>query len=108
MSDIPIPAAKPAANPADLGAIAVCSLIWGTTWFAITLQLGVVPPVVSIVYRFALAALLLFGWLAATRQPMRLNRAQHLAVFGQGCSPSPSTTAWSTWPRSGSRRPWWL
>jgi drug/metabolite transporter (DMT)-like permease len=77
-----LPAAKP--RPADLAAIAVCSLIWGTTWFVITLQLGTVPPVVSIVYRFTLAAVLLFGWLAATRQPIALTRPQHLAVFGQG------------------------
>ncbi|TPW04194.1 MAG: hypothetical protein FD124_2712, partial [Alphaproteobacteria bacterium] len=47
---------------ADLGAIVVCTLAWGTTWFAITRQLGVVDPVVSIVYRFALAAGLLFLW----------------------------------------------
>ena len=77
-------ASRKQADSVDLASVAVCSLIWGTTWFVITLQLGVVPPVVSIVYRFALAALLLFGWLLATRQPMRLTRAQHLAVFGQG------------------------
>ena len=64
--------------------MAICSLIWGTTWFAITLQLGVVPPVVSIVYRFSLAAAVLFGWLLLRRQPLRLTRAQHLSVFGQG------------------------
>jgi drug/metabolite transporter (DMT)-like permease len=78
------PAPVRAAAPQDLAAIAICSLIWGTTWFVITLQLGVVPTAVSIVYRFALAALLLFGWLAATRQPIRLTSAQHVAVFGQG------------------------
>ena len=43
-------------------AIAVCALIWGTTWFAITLQLGPIDPVVSIVWRFGLAALVLFGF----------------------------------------------
>jgi drug/metabolite transporter (DMT)-like permease len=73
---------KPSA--ADVTSIALCSVIWGTTWFVITLQLGTVPPVVSIVYRFALAAALLFGWLALRREPMRLTRPQHLAVFGQG------------------------
>ena len=81
------PAAAPplARNEAvDLASVAVCSLIWGTTWFAITLQLGVVPPVVSVVYRFALAAGLLFGWLWLSGQPMRLTRAQHLASLGQG------------------------
>ena len=68
----------------DLGSIAVCSLIWGTTWFAITLQLGAVDPTWSIIYRFTLAALLMFGWLAITRRRIALTRAQHLAAFGQG------------------------
>jgi drug/metabolite transporter (DMT)-like permease len=37
-------------------------LIWGTTWFAIEFQLGVVAPAVSVFYRYALASLLLFAW----------------------------------------------
>ncbi len=37
-------------------------LVWGTTWFAIEFQLGVVAPEVSIVYRYVGASLLLFGW----------------------------------------------
>ncbi|MYM33875.1 EamA family transporter [Duganella sp. FT50W] len=40
-------------------------LIWGSTFFAITLQLGAVPPAVSVVYRFALASAVLFAWCAA-------------------------------------------
>ncbi|HEX9174245.1 MAG TPA: DMT family transporter, partial [Telluria sp.] len=39
---------------------AVASLIWGSTFWAITLQLGEVPPSVSVVYRFGLAAAVLF------------------------------------------------
>ncbi|HVK81589.1 MAG TPA: EamA family transporter [Verrucomicrobiae bacterium] len=78
--------AQPAARPQwfDLIAIIVCTLAWGTTWFAITLQLGVVDPVISITYRFALAAVLLFAWCALRREPITLNRAQHLAAFGVG------------------------
>lgn len=68
----------------DFASIAVCTLAWGTTWFAITKQLGVVDPVVSITYRFALAALLLFAWGALRRERLALNRAQHLAAFGVG------------------------
>ena len=48
----------------DLAAIAVCTLAWGTTWYAITHQLGVVDPVVSVTYRFALAAGLRTLWRA--------------------------------------------
>ena len=68
----------------DLASIVICTLAWGTTWFAITLQLGVVDPVVSITYRFAFAALLLFAWGALRREKLMLNRAQHLAAFGVG------------------------
>ena len=38
----------------------LASLIWGSTFWAITLQLGDVPPAVSVVYRFALASSVLF------------------------------------------------
>lgn len=65
-------------------AIAICALIWGTTWFAITLQLGPVDAVVSVVWRFGLAAIVLFIFCAVTRCPLRLTRAQHLAAVGQG------------------------
>ena len=71
-------------RPFAIVAIAVCALIWGTTWFAITLQLGPVDAIVSIVWRFGLAAVVLFAFCAATRRPLRLTRAQHLAAVGQG------------------------
>ena len=68
----------------DLTAIAVCTLAWGTTWYAITFQLGVVDPVVSVTYRFTLAAALLFAWCAVRREPLALTRTQHLAALGLG------------------------
>lgn len=68
----------------DLVAIVVCTAAWGTTWFAITLQLGVVDPIVSIVYRFSLAAALLFAWCRLRGERVGLTRAQHLAAFGVG------------------------
>lgn len=64
--------------------VAVCALIWGTTWFAITFQLGTVDPTASIVWRFGLASLILFSVCFVTRRPIRLTRAQHLAAAGQG------------------------
>lgn len=70
----------------DLTAIGVCTLAWGTTWFAITLQLGVVDPVISLIYRFALAGALLFVWSAFRRESITLTRAQHTAAFGLGVS----------------------
>jgi drug/metabolite transporter (DMT)-like permease len=70
----------------DLTAIVVCTLAWGTTWYAITHQLGVVDPVVSVTYRFTLAAVLLFVWCALRRERIALTRAQHAAAFGVGLS----------------------
>ena len=40
----------------------VVLLAWGSSWFAISFQLGDVAPQVSIVWRFLLASLLLFAW----------------------------------------------
>jgi len=42
----------------------IACLIWGSTFFAITLQLGEIAPAVSVVYRFALASAVLFAWCA--------------------------------------------
>jgi drug/metabolite transporter (DMT)-like permease len=39
----------------------IASLIWGSTFWAITLQLGDIPPAVSVVYRFLLASSTLFA-----------------------------------------------
>ncbi|WOB77486.1 DMT family transporter [Brevundimonas nasdae] len=71
-------------RPFAIVAIAICALIWGTTWYAITLQLGPVDSIVSIVWRFGLASAVLFGFCAVTRRPLRLTRSQHLAAIGQG------------------------
>lgn len=68
----------------DIAAIAICALTWGTTWYAITLQFGVVDPVISIIYRFALAAALLFVIALVTRTPLTLNWTQHRAALGVG------------------------
>ncbi len=59
-------------------------IIWGTTWLAIKLQLGVVAIPVSIFYRFALASLVLFAALLLTRKLQRLDRRGHWLCVGQG------------------------
>lgn len=51
---------------------AIASLIWGSTFWAITLQLGDVPPAVSVVYRFGLASATLFAWCAIRRDKLLL------------------------------------
>ena len=73
-------------SPAALaiGGIGVCALIWGTTWYAITFQLGAVDPVVSVVLRFAIAAAVLALGVKATGGKLAMTRPQHLAAMGQG------------------------
>ena len=56
-------------NNATLYALTV--LIWGSTFFAIEFQLGVVPPEVSVVYRYSVAAFLLFAWCRFRKLPLR-------------------------------------
>jgi drug/metabolite transporter (DMT)-like permease len=63
-------------------------LVWGTTWIALKFQLGQVPIPWSIAYRFALAAAVLFAWLALTGRlarprgrAMGLIAAQGLCLF---------------------------
>lgn len=59
-------------------------LIWGTTWIALKWQLGSVPIALSIGYRFALAALVLFAMLAARRQLARPRGDALALVAAQG------------------------
>lgn len=59
-------------------------LIWGSTWIGIKLQLGIVDPMVSVGYRFALAALLLLLWCRIRNLPMRFSRKDHLFIALQG------------------------
>lgn len=60
--------------------------IWGSTWIAITFQLGKVQPEASVFYRFALAALILFAFCAWRRLNLRFGPRQHLALAVQGAT----------------------
>jgi drug/metabolite transporter (DMT)-like permease len=59
-------------------------LIWGTTWLAITFQLGVVDPMISVIYRFALAAALLQVYCRVAGLRMRFALREHLYIALQG------------------------
>jgi len=52
-------------------------LIWGSTWYAIDFQLGVVDPSVSLAYRYAIAATLAIGWCLVTGRSLRFGWRQH-------------------------------
>jgi drug/metabolite transporter (DMT)-like permease len=53
-------------------------LIWGSTWLAIEFQLGVVEPQVSLVYRFGLAAVLMWAYIFFKKLPMNYSSKDHL------------------------------
>ena len=59
-------------------------LIWGSSWFVINFQLGVVAPSVSIVYRFALAAIILLAYCGLSGKPMRFSLRDHCFIALQG------------------------
>ncbi len=61
-------------------------LIWGSTWFAVSFQLGVVHPLLSISYRFALASLALFAFIALTGRLKQavFTRREHGWIALQG------------------------
>ena len=63
---------------------AACVGIWGTTWIAITFQLGRVPPEASVAWRFGLASLLLAGVCRARGLALRFPLPVHalLALLG--------------------------
>jgi drug/metabolite transporter (DMT)-like permease len=63
---------------ASLGLYAVVLFGWGTSWIAIPAQLGVVAPEVSVLYRFAIAAALMFVWMSLSGRPMRFPVGAHL------------------------------
>ena len=68
----------------NLQLFAVCVAIWGSTWLAITYQLGKVAPEASVFYRFLLASLLLFGYCLARRLPLRYGARAHAWMALQG------------------------
>jgi len=65
---------------------ATATLIWGSTWIAITFQLGAVAPEVSVVYRFALASAIVFVWCAWRGQSLRFPRRVHAWLAVQGAT----------------------
>ena len=59
-------------------------LIWGSTWYAIKFQLGVVEPEASLVYRFSSASIILLLFCLITKRSLRFSPSQHLFIFLQG------------------------
>ena len=63
---------------------AICVLTWGTTWFAITFQIGHVAPEVGVAMRFALAGAVILGLCVMRQENLRFTPAQHAIFALQG------------------------
>jgi drug/metabolite transporter (DMT)-like permease len=68
----------------NLQLFAACVAIWGSTWLAITFQLGAVAPEASVFYRFLLASALLFAYCRARGLALAFSRRQHAWIAFQG------------------------
>ena len=53
-------------------------LVWGSTWIAIKYQLGAVDPLVSVIYRFGLASVLLFSFCKIQGLSLKFSMKEHL------------------------------
>jgi drug/metabolite transporter (DMT)-like permease len=62
----------------------VATLIWGSTWLAITFQYGTVPPSASVAYRFLLAGLILLLWSVMRGDRLRFTLGELVPVALQG------------------------
>ena len=65
---------------------ATAALIWGSTWLGIKLQLTQVPPVLSVGYRFCLAAIILLVYCLVTNKNLVFSRRDHIFMAVQGFS----------------------
>jgi drug/metabolite transporter (DMT)-like permease len=63
---------------------AICVLTWGTTWFAITFQIGHTAPEVGVALRFALAGAVILGLCVLRQENLRFTPAQHAIFALQG------------------------
>ncbi len=62
----------------------ICVLTWGTTWYAITFQLGHTAPEVGVAMRFALAGTVVLAMCAARGLRLRFTLRDHARLALQG------------------------
>lgn len=62
----------------ELGLYAGIVFLWGTSWFPLKLQIGVVAPHVSLTWRFMIAAAIMMMLVSLTKRPLRFPARTHL------------------------------
>jgi len=63
---------------------AICVLTWGTTWYAITFQVGHVAPEVGVALRFTLAGLVVLALCVLRKERLRFTPVDHALFALQG------------------------
>lgn len=71
-------------NASLLLRLAIPTLIWGTTWYVIKTQIGVVPVEWSVAYRFILASAIMFLITALRRRQLAYPARAHLFFLSVG------------------------
>ena len=64
--------------------LAICVLVWSTTWHAITFQLGHVPSEVGVALRFALAGAVVLALCIVRKERLRFTAPDHAMLALQG------------------------
>lgn len=62
----------------------ICVVVWSTTWYAITYQIGLSSPEVGVALRFFLAGSLVLGWCAVRGLPFEIGARGHGLLAVQG------------------------
>ncbi len=78
---------QPADNKEQLTNIGLYSgtvFVWGTSWYALKLQVGVVAPHVSLTWRFLLAAIIMWCIIWLTKRPIRFSLRDHTEFAALG------------------------
>ncbi len=75
-----------AMTAADYALYVTVVLTWGAAWLPLRLQLGVVSPEVSAVWRFLIGGVIVFGWLIAVKGRVRFPFSDHLRFMVLGAT----------------------
>lgn len=62
----------------------LCVLVWGTTWYALTFQVGALPIAMAVTWRFGTAALILFAVARLSGAWRPMSRRAHVLTAIQG------------------------
>lgn len=68
----------------NLTLFTIPALIWGSTWFVITFQLGSVAPLISVIYRFFLAGALMMVFCLLKGINLKYSLRDHVFMALQG------------------------